>query len=295
LAENPKPAKRTSLEPVLWSCLLYILGLVIIFIYIGPEKELIDSGQVGTPPEISAPPILAYFFGVVIVMGLILFLIPVSKLKLVLRGLFGFFYAWGIFVILGLFSPVPLAIGVGAAAGLLWFFLPLVWLQNLLLLITLVSVGAVFGALVSPWTVVWVLLAISIYDIVAVTLGYMMWLAKKLSESDTLPAFILPKQVRDWGLNLKGSTVRKIFEDEASEREFSILGGGDVGFPLVFVAAVFFAYGFSSALVVAGASLAGIIFAYLLQIFLLKGRPLPALPPISFLSIIGFLVVYFTR
>lgn len=295
MADNSKPVKRTSLEPVLWSCILYILGLVLTFIYIHPEKQLIDSGVIGTPPEISAPPILAYFFGVVIIMGVILFLIPVSKLKFVLKCLFGFFYAWGIFIILALFIPVPAAIGIGAAVGIFWLFVPLVWLQNILLLITLVSVGAVFGALVSPWTVVWVLLAISIYDILAVTLGYMMWLAKKLSESDTLPAFVLPKKARDWALNLRGSTVRKIFEEESSEREFSILGGGDVGFPLVFVVAVFFTYGFSGALVVAGASLAGIIFAYMLQIFLLKGRPLPALPPISFLSIIGFLVVYFTH
>jgi presenilin-like A22 family membrane protease len=283
----------TSLEPVLWSCILYILGLVLTFIYIHPEKQLIDSGVIGTPPEFSAPPILAYFFGVVIVMGVILFLIPVSKLKLVLRCLFGFFYAWGIFIILALFIPWPAAIVIGAAAGIFWLFVPLVWLQNILLLITLVSVAAVFGMMVSPWTMVWVLLAISIYDILAVTLGYMMWLAKKLSESDTLPAFVLPKKARDWVLNLRGSTVKKIFEEESSEREFSILGGGDVGFPLVFVVAVFFTYGFSGALVVAGASLAGIIFAYMLQIFLLKGKPLPALPPISFLSIIGFLVVYF--
>jgi presenilin-like A22 family membrane protease len=271
------------------------LGLVITFIYVSPEKTLVESGQIGVPPQISAPPILAYFFGVVIIMGIVLFLIPVSKLKIALRVLFGFFYAWGIFIILGLALPAPVAIGIGAAVGLLWLFLPFVWLQNVLLLVTLVGVGAVFGALVSPWTVVWVLIAISIYDIVAVTLGYMMWLAKKLSESDTLPAFILPKKVRDWRMNLKGASVKKLFEEESSEREFSLLGGGDIGFPLVFVVSVFFYYGFSGALIVAGASVVGLIFAYMLQIFLLKGKPLPALPPICFMAILGFLGVYFTH
>jgi presenilin-like A22 family membrane protease len=143
----------------------------------------------------------------------------------------------------------------------------------------------------SPWTVVYLLLAISVYDIVAVRFGYMMWMAKKLSETDSLPALILPKKMADWNLNLRGASVKKLFEEESAEREFSLLGGGDLGFPLVFVVAVFYALGLSSALIVAGATLVGLVFAYLIQIFILKGKPLPAIPPISFLAIIGFLIV----
>jgi presenilin-like A22 family membrane protease len=292
LAGNPIKPNKTSLQPVLWACLIYILGLVITFLYVSPEKAYVEA-QPFTLPEVSLLPILGYFFGVVVVMGVVLLLIPVSKLKLALRVLFGFFYAWGIFILTGLLLPAPAAIALGAAFGLLWIFRPLVWIQNLLLLLTLVSIGGVFGALVSPWTVVWVLLAMSIYDIVAVSLGYMMWMAKKLSESDTLPAFILPKRFRDWNLNLKGESVKKLFEEEAAERDFSLLGGGDLGFPLVLIVSVYFAFGFSGALVVAAASVIGLLFAYALQIFLLKGKPLPALPPICFFAIGGFLIVYF--
>ena len=294
MAGNTRVKKKISLEPMLWSSLMYLLGLVFLFYYLYPRvKAYIESNQIAVP-EVSLGPILAYFFGVVVVLGVVLFFIPVSKLKFVLRVLFAILYGWGMVIILGLALPAEAAIGLGAAVALWWLFLPLVWLQNILLLVTLVAVGAVFGTLVPPWTVVWILLAVSVYDIVAVVLGYMMWLAKKLSESDTLPAFILPKKARDWTLNLRGSSVRKLFEEESAERDFSLLGGGDIGFPLVFVASVFSAYGFSTALVVAGASLAGLIFAYLLQIFLLKGKPLPALPPICFLAVIGFLGVYFT-
>ncbi|MBP1707074.1 MAG: Presenilin-like rane protease, family [Chloroflexi bacterium] len=294
MAGSTRVKKKISLEPMLWSSLMYLLGLVFLFYYLYPRvKAYIESNQIAVP-EVSLGPILAYFFGVVVVLGVVLFFIPVSKLKFVLRVLFAILYGWGMVIILGLALPAEAAIGLGAAVALWWLFLPLVWLQNILLLVTLVAVGAVFGTLVPPWTVVWILLAVSVYDIVAVVLGYMMWLAKKLSESDTLPAFILPKKARDWTLNLRGSSVRKLFEEESAERDFSLLGGGDIGFPLVFVASVFSAYGFSTALVVAGASLAGLIFAYLLQIFLLKGKPLPALPPICFLAVIGFLGVYFT-
>ena len=164
---------------MVWSAGLYLLGLVFLFYYLYPRvEEYIESNQVAVP-EVSILPILGYFFGVVIVLGLVFFLIPISKLKLLLRIFFGFLYAWGIFIILALVAPWQLALVAGAAAGLLWLFLPLVWLQNVLLLITLVAVGAVFGSVVPPWTLVWVLLAISIYDIIAVSLGYMMCWPKK--------------------------------------------------------------------------------------------------------------------
>ena len=76
--------------------------------------------------------------------------------------------------------------------------------------------------------------------------------------------------------------MRKIFQEESAERDFALLGGGDIGFPLIFVASVFAVYGFTGALIVAGASLLGLIFAFLLQMFLLKGKPLPALLQLVF-------------
>ena len=135
------------------------------------------------------------------------------------------------------------------------------------------------------------MLAISAYDVIAVVAGYMMWMAKKLSQSDSLPAFVLPKKAKDWNLNLKGSTVNKLFDDENAERDFSLLGGGDLGFPLVFVASVITAYGVNDGIVVAAASFIGLLFAYFLQIYVLKGKPLPALPPICFVAFLGFILV----
>jgi hypothetical protein len=37
-------------------------------------------------------------------------------------------------------------------------------------------------------------------------------------------------------------------------------------------------------------ALAGLICAFLIQIWWLKGKPMPALPPIASLSLIGFLI-----
>lgn len=279
-------------QPVIMACLLHVLGLIVTFLYIRPGKVYIEENQIAMP-QVDPLPIILYFIGVVVVIGLVLYFIPMSKLKYVLRVLFGVFYAWGIFVITGIFLPGPAAVGLGAALGILWLFLPLVWLQNLLLLLTLVGVGGVFGSMISPWAMVIIMGVISVYDIVAVFSGYMMWMAKKLSMTESLPAFIFPFNLKDFNLNLRGSAFTKIFESESSERDFSLLGGGDIGFPLIFVTAVFFHYSLEEALIVAAFSLAGLILAYVLQMYLLKGKPLPALPPISLMTIIGFLLVFF--
>jgi len=267
------------------------LGFFFLFTYLQPKvAQYIETNQIPLV-EFSVLPVLIYFFAAVILLGITLFFIPVRYLKYILRVLFGILYAWGIIIICGLVMPGWPSIAIGALAAITWLIFPLVWLQNILLLLTLTSVGAIFGVLVSPWTVTWILVAISVYDVAAVRFGYMMWMARKLSESDTLPAFIIPRRMRLWNLNLRGSSVQKIFDSESSERDFSLLGGGDLGFPLIFTASVFAIFGFKGGLIVAIASLVGLAFAFVLQIRVLKGKPLPALPPVSFIAIIGFLIV----
>ena len=82
-------------------------------------------------------------------------------------------------------------------------------------------------------------------------------------------------------------------EDELSEREFSILGGGDIGFPLLLIITVFFSYGLADSLSLAPFSLIGLAAVYWIQAVFLKGKPVPALPPITIACLIGFLFVYF--
>jgi presenilin-like A22 family membrane protease len=68
------------------------------------------------------------------------------------------------------------------------------------------------------------------------------------------------------------------------------LGGGDIGFPLMFAVSIFFAANLASAILVGFFALIGVVSAYLTQLLWLKGKPMPALPPITFLSLIGFLL-----
>ena len=235
---------------------------------------------------------LAYFFGAVATLGVILFRIPISKLRTALRILFAFLFSWGAFIVFGLFLPVPATASIAVAMGLIWFLQLRIWLHNLVLLLALISVGLVFGFLLSPWVAVSFMLAIAIYDVLSVRFGYMMWVAKKLSESAVLPAFVIPAKMASWNTNLKEAGFKKLWGN-GGEREFSILDGGDIGFPLLMTVSVFFAYGFANAAIIAAFALGGLISAYGIQAFVLKGKPMPALAPIAFASLIGFLIVRF--
>ncbi len=314
--------KRTRIKPAHCGILFFIVAQVLTFVIIARENGFLEKQHISLPPQAPpnvvqlwptppppvtsgvpsqpgpAPwsalgPILIYFAAVVAVMGAVLFLVPVSALRLILRAIFTFLFAWGLFIFIIFWLPVPVTAAIAIGVGLIWFLIPRVWLHDAVMIIAMVSLGAVFGRFIPPWTSMVLMLIIAVYDFLAVRFGYMLWMVKKLSDSDTLPAFILPRLASEWNSNLKQSNVTRLLEETPSERDFSILGGGDIGFPLLLVTSAYFAYGFTSAILVAGFSLAGLIGAYWIQSAFLKGKPMPALPPIAVLSLIALLIIRF--
>ena len=277
------------LNPFYLSGCILILCLAITFPVALQFKDFLGQQQISLP-EVSLELPLIYFLGVVVLLGLVLFLIPVSKLAVVFKMVFVLLFSWGVFIVLGFSLPVIAASLISVGVAMLWFFRPKVWLHDLLLILTLAGMGTVFGFMLAPWTALIFMVVISIYDILAVRFGYMMWMAKKLSQLETLPAFILPQYRTGWNLDLKET---RLTEDESSERWFSILGGGDIGFPLLLTVSVFFTYGVMSLLILAAFSLLGLATAYWIQAVFLKGKPMAALPPITFACLVGFLIVYF--
>ena len=134
-----------------------------------------------------------------------------------------------------------------------------------------------------------VLGVLAIYDFLAVRFGYMIWMAKKMSESTTLPAIVIPHRANEWNHTLK--TTDFVVEERPSDRKYSILGGGDIGFSLLVMSSVYFAFGLAPAIIIGVFTLLGLITAYWIQAVFLKGKPMPALPPIAVMSLIGLLIV----
>jgi presenilin-like A22 family membrane protease len=261
-------------------------------LYIAVEEKLFFQTNQVVSPNVSLAPVTIYFFGVVAAMAIVLFLIPLRWLRYVFKILFTLMFAWGVFwvALVRFAAPEPVAYALAAAAGLAWFFWARIWLHDLLLIIALAGAGSVFGFLFSPWTFMIFMLIIALYDFLAVRFGFMVWMADRLSQAASLPAFIFPRRIRDWRLQLAVVRFGELKEKEVSERDYAVLGGGDIGFPLMLAVSVFFQSGLADGIMVGIFGLAGLMAAFVIQAAWLKGKPMPALPPIAVLSLIGFLI-----
>ncbi len=307
--------KHWRLPPVFWSLSILIVAQVLSLAVISREDPYLESKNLALPPSppatvvfwpqnVTAPsgevipvqsyssfgPILIYFLVAVIAIGGVLFFIPVSKLMLVLRLVFTLLFAWGAFIIFLFFVPFWATLTVAVGIGIAWFFIRRVWLHDLAMLLSMAALGAVFGRLISPWTTMLIVTAIAIYDFMAVRFGYMVWMTEKLSESDNLPAFIIPHDLRGWGENLSRNQVKELVATKPSERTESVLGGGDIGFAVLLTCSVYVSRSLGSALIMAVFTLLGLASAYVIQAVFLKGKAMPALPPIAAFSIIGLLI-----
>jgi len=253
------------------------------------EVTLPDGEVIDVPAHSSLGPILIYILAAAAVLGITLSKIPLTALKVILRLLFALLFSWGAFIAAVFYVPLPLAVAIAVAFGTFWFLIPLVWLHNLVLILAVSSLGAVFGRFITPWTAMAIILALAIYDFLAVRFKLMLWMADRLSQINALPALIIPKNYSEWNFNLKKR--EKIIEVNPDTREYSILGGGDIAFPCLLTASVYFARGLKPAVTIAVLGLLGLASVYAIQARLLKGKPMPALPPIAAFSLVGLLII----
>jgi hypothetical protein len=61
--------------------------------------------------------------------------------------------------------------------------------------------------------------------------------------------------------------------------------------PCLLTASVYFAQGFRQAAIMAVFGLVGLISVYAIQAIFLKGKPMPALPPIAAFTLVGLLII----
>ncbi|MGD2065352.1 MAG: presenilin family intramembrane aspartyl protease [Dehalococcoidia bacterium] len=253
------------------------------------EVTLPDGEVIDVPAHSALGPIIIYILGAAAVLGLTLYKIPLKALKVLLRILFALLFCWGAFIATVFYVPLPVAVSIAVAFGTFWFLIPLVWLHNLVLILAVSSLGAVFGRFITPWTAMAIILALAIYDFLAVRFRFMLWMADRLSQINALPALIIPKNYSEWNFNLKKR--ERIIEVNPVEREYSILGGGDIAFPCLLTASVYFAQGIKPAAVIAILGLLGLVSVYAIQTIIFKGKPMPALPPIAAFTLVGLLII----
>ncbi|MEM4259223.1 MAG: presenilin family intramembrane aspartyl protease [Candidatus Pacearchaeota archaeon] len=165
--------------------------------------------------------------------------------------------------------------------------------HNLTELLIYPGIAVVFVPLLNIWTVVLLLIFISIYDIYAVWhAGFMQKMAKyQIKHLKVFSGFFVPyfgRKEKEMLKSIRNLSTKKL-KTKKIKVNVAILGGGDIVFPIILAGVVFRQLGLLSALAISiGATLAlGMLF-YLSK----KGKFYPAMPFISAGCFIALGLVY---
>ena len=154
--------------------------------------------------------------------------------------------------------------------------------HNLTELIIYPGIAAIFVPLLNIWTVVLLLILISIYDMYAVWhAGFMQKMAKyQIQQLKIFTGFFVPyigKKQKQIISNFKNSRSKNL-KDKKIKVNVAILGGGDVVFPIILAGVVLNQLGLLQAIIISlGATLALAWLFYISK----KGKFYPAMPFIT--------------
>jgi len=242
--------------------LAQLIGLVIVKNYISlPLPYNIEK------PEIKeTTSFIPLTFIILIATALALFLLY-FRAKRVWKFWFFASVLFCLLIAFGVFVNETIALMLAAIFSLLKIYRPNVFIHNFTELFIYGGLAALFVPVLNIFSISILLVIISIYDMVAVwKTKHMIKLAKFQSKLKVFAGLLIPY----------------------GKDKTAILGGGDIGFPLLFSGTVLKVYGLQPALLT-------IIFTSLALLFLLliaeKKKYYPAMPFISVGCFIGLLVV----
>ena len=179
------------------------------------------------------------------------------------------------------FVPEEAALLMAIELVLLRFLWPNVLSQNITLMLAVAGISASLGLFFSIQAILVILAVLSVYDVIAVyKTQHMITLFKGLLEKGVPFSLIVPDKASDIHVNVKDA--------QPGTGRFLLLGTGDIAFPIIFgVAALRF--GIASAVSVIIGAFVGLFF---IHVILMKKRigAIPALPPIVFFSLVGFII-----
>ena len=237
---------------------------------------------------------LNFFLGFLILVFLFLFVLKFKKIKNIFsRVIFILVIFLGIEIFLETWLPGFISLLIALSLLSFWLTPYLekkgadfpIWFHDLLLILGLAGLGGSVGFSFSPTTMIVLFLIFSFYDLVAVYLTHhMVIMAKGLIETGAVLGFIIPINLVDFK-----EKMREVKIGEEEKKRFSLLGAGDVIFPLL-LSVSFIPFGLAKSFIVMVFSCLGLCFSFWL--FLKLGeKPMPALPPIFLFSLLGFLLV----
>jgi presenilin-like A22 family membrane protease len=241
-----------------------------------PEVQAsIESNAIGTS---------SFIIYILVAVGIFFALIRFSRTRKALKIFWLVAIASGLQLFLRAIFHPHYALLLTLAIIILYWKAPTIYLHNGILIAALPAIAALFGNQLAPWTVVELLILFSIYDVTAVYgTKHMIVMAQSFLEEKVVPGLILAETRID--------PVQYVSEISIGSG-FSVLGTGDVVFPAILVASASHV-SLLSGILVAGFSLIGLFLTHVLFFGQRERKPMPALPPIAIMSILGFVVSQF--
>lgn len=295
-----KLAMKHTLTVTLVLVLLFfvaqVIGLAITNAYID-HKASEEKGEViflNLPYDIERPPVEQkssfVFIITAVLIGTVLVLLLIKFRKTLLWKIW-FFLAvvLCLSIAFSAFMNHYLAFFLSLILGGYKIFKPNVFIHNLTEVFVYGGLAAIFVPIMNLFAVFILLILISVYDFFAVfKIKHMVTMSKFQTKSKVFAGLLIPyKREKEKGINERGGKVKKIIK-------MAILGGGDIGFPLLFAGVVMKGLMLRNSII--GGFLKTLIIPTFVSIALLllflKGRKNKFYPAMPFLTI-GCLVGYF--
>lgn len=256
--------------------LLYLV--TIFFALLVSERLKLFSPVTLYQPTVTLGQFILYFF---LATGIFLFSIRLFKTGLIWQFIFALAIFAGAQVVFSLALPETWAVLFALLLVVIRFISPTIFWQNTSVALSIAGISSVFGLSINPYSVVVILLVLAVYDYIAVyRTKHMVKMAEKMLQYQAILAFIIPEKIKDWGASLHKAQPG---------RGFLVLGGGDVALPLIMIVSTSL-ISLRHAILVSFFVLLGVFATHILFVTQVSRRPMPALPPMAFFSILGFIV-----
>lgn len=178
------------------------------------------------------------------------------------------------------FVPTIFAVIFAVVLGIYKVFKPNFYIHNFTELFIYGALAAIFVPVLNVFSCSILLVLISAYDMIAVwKTKHMISMAKFQAKAKMFTGLLIPYSIKP-NKGLADKNVKKVHVQEA------ILGGGDIGFPLLFSGVILKIYGFPYALII---TLFSAIALFILFMLAEKKKFYPAMPFVTIGCFLGYL------
>ena len=258
-------------------------------------QTIFEDLPVGERPPLEEQTSYAPILGSIII-GTILLLILI-KLNWTWVWKIWFLIAVGIALTmsLGTYLPASIAVAVAFILAAWRVFKPNFWLQNLTEVFIYGGLAVIFVPILNLWSVSILIILIAIYDAYAVWKSkHMVTLATSQTKANIFAGLYIPYKIKKDSTPTKtasatAASATTSTKKSPSKTRTALLGGGDIGFPLIFAGVIMKELGLWQSLIIPLFAAAG------LALLLWKGdhhKFYPAMPFIGGACFLGWGVVW---